>query len=181
MSSKKQKLEALLKSEDWGGFYEEFQKESDRACAIVGAAFLDEHLRQLIVEFLVDDDKEVEKLVDQTGGGLSSFSSRISAAYCLGLISKKHKNDLNIIRKIRNDFAHRLHGISFEDQRISSQCQNLESAADLMDIIDSEFSSKERFNFTVIQLANWIKLHALSAEKQRRAVRSHPKLKEVIR
>lgn len=44
-----------LQREDWDGFLKEFQGESDRAAAIVGAAFLDEHLRFLLEEFLVDD------------------------------------------------------------------------------------------------------------------------------
>jgi len=64
--------------------------------------------------------KFVEDLL--TGqGGLSSFSARISLAYAVGLISLHAADDLHSVRRIRNDFAHRLHGLSFKTQKIASR------------------------------------------------------------
>lgn len=47
LKGKKSLNETLTKSQDFEGFLEELQAEGDRACAIIAAAFLDEHLKQL--------------------------------------------------------------------------------------------------------------------------------------
>jgi hypothetical protein len=60
----KTRLEAIAKKKDLTGFLEEFRRESDRAAAILGAAYLDEELLQLLTEFLIDDENEVRELVD---------------------------------------------------------------------------------------------------------------------
>ena len=98
-------------------------EKNDRAIAIVGVTFLDTLLEHILWSFLVDDDKEVEKLLrpDQS---LGTFSGRIRMVYCLGLIYKPVRDDLDNVRKIRNRFAHKL-DISFEDQQIKAWCQNL--------------------------------------------------------
>jgi len=59
---------------------------------------------------------------------LGTFSARIDAAYCLGLLSKDENRDLHLIRKIRNDFAHKLIDMSFESQEIASRCRELKGA-----------------------------------------------------
>lgn len=43
---------------------------------------------------------------------------------CLGLIYKPVRDDLNLVRKIRNEFAHNLYA-SFEDEKIESWCSGL--------------------------------------------------------
>jgi DNA-binding MltR family transcriptional regulator len=93
------------KKEQWQEWMEEFQAESDRACAVLGAAFLDEQLRSLLESFFVDDQRKVKELFYQSGP-LASFSSRTSLAYVLGFLSPSEVHDLDLIRKIRNDFAH---------------------------------------------------------------------------
>lgn len=109
--------------EDWNGFFEEIQKESPRAAIIISAAFMDEWLRELIVNFMVDS-KVVESLLGQNRP-LSSFSSRISTAYCLGLISSDQYDDLILVRNIRNEFAHGMHGLSIDDPHIVKWCNEL--------------------------------------------------------
>lgn len=44
--------------------------------------------------------------------------------YCLGLIDKIIKDDLNLARKIRNEFAHDLYA-SFESDKIKNWCLQL--------------------------------------------------------
>ena len=49
-------------------------------------------------------------------------------AFSLGLISENEYHDCNIIRKVRNDFAHKFElEFSFKDQRVSSLCWNLKA------------------------------------------------------
>lgn len=112
----------------WEGFDEEFEKESDRAAVIIGAAFLDEYLRQLIASFLIDEENEVNELLGSEKHlmrPLGSFSARIRTAYCLGLISKHEYHDFKIIRDIRNRFAHEMHGLSSANQAIWQDCNRL--------------------------------------------------------
>lgn len=124
MGKKSDESKRMLKEEklkDYQGLFDELAKESDRAAATVGAAFLDEKLRRLLKAYLIDDEQAVNGLVgdDNTyDRPLSTFGSRASACYCLGLVSKEIKADLDTISKIRNKFAHELHGLSFEEESI---------------------------------------------------------------
>ena len=44
----------VIKHTDFQGFLTEFQKESDRAAAVLGAAYLDESLRQIMDACLIE-------------------------------------------------------------------------------------------------------------------------------
>ena len=84
------------------------EEKNDRGLVIVGAAFLDTLLEHILIGFLVDDPKEVAELLryDQP---LGEYGNRIRAAYCFGLINKTSRDDLRLVGKIRNRFAHDLH------------------------------------------------------------------------
>src|SRR5437016_1659053 len=69
-------------------FLAEFQQETDRAAAVLGAAYLENRLEVLLREKFVDVPKFVEELFHGQGG-LSSFSAKISITYAIGLISKQ--------------------------------------------------------------------------------------------
>jgi DNA-binding MltR family transcriptional regulator len=80
---------------------------SDRSCVIVAAAYIDELLEYLLKNFLYSPSSEKEDKDLFSGyGPLSSFSSKILLSYRLGLISNYEYKTLQIIRKIRNAFAH---------------------------------------------------------------------------
>jgi len=102
----------------------DYGEASDRAIAIVGPAFLDTLLSELLVNFLIDDEKEVDKLM-QPDGPLGTFGARVSACYCLGLIGETIKSDLRLVAKVRNRFAHDLRA-SFSDEQIKSWCNALQ-------------------------------------------------------
>lgn len=99
-------------------------EETDRGCALMAAAYLDVALEKLIKANLVNNER-VTKEVFAHNGSLGSFSSRINFAYLLGLISNTTRGNLNILRKIRNDFAHIASSISFKTPAISSRCNEL--------------------------------------------------------
>ncbi|WP_281515897.1 hypothetical protein [Vibrio parahaemolyticus] len=96
-------------------------KESDRAAALMAGAYLDELLKTLISEQLVDD-ANIQKSVIGTGGAIDSFSSRINLAYLLGLIPNNIRYDLDLIRRIRNEFAHTAGPMDFEKDSVRSRC-----------------------------------------------------------
>jgi hypothetical protein len=96
---------------------------NDRAMVIVGAAFLDTQLEHIIKTFLVDDEKEIETMLrpDQS---LGTYGGKTRLAYCLGLIGANVRNDLRLIGKIRNKFAHDLYA-SFANADIQSWVSSL--------------------------------------------------------
>jgi hypothetical protein len=102
----------------------DYEEPNDRAIVIVGATFLETLLEHLLYAFLIDDKKKTEKLFGY-GGPLGTFSGKIKMAYCLGLIYKPVRDDLNCVRKIRNEFAHNLYA-SFENRRIAQWAQALQ-------------------------------------------------------
>jgi DNA-binding MltR family transcriptional regulator len=94
----------------------EHESESDRSAVIVGAAFLDTLLEHILISFLVDDETEAKTLL-RSDGPLGTYGNRARMAYCLGLIPKIVHNDLRLVGKIRNKFAHELRA-SFDSQDI---------------------------------------------------------------
>ncbi|GAB4203962.1 MAG: hypothetical protein Fur006_58690 [Coleofasciculaceae cyanobacterium] len=85
-----------------------YDEPNDRSIAIIGAAFLDTLLEHILINFLVDDEKEVNKLL-QYDQPLGTYGNRVTLAYCLGLIGKTIRNDLRLVGKRRNRFAHDLY------------------------------------------------------------------------
>ena len=120
----KRNTEKAAKLADLQGFADEFQNESDRATAILAGALLDEQLRQLLSNYLIEDGTEVSLLLGQEQP-LGSFGARLRAAYCLGLLEKDEYAILLKLKKIRNDFAHGLHGLTFKDKSVSCTCDEL--------------------------------------------------------
>ncbi|MCU8505918.1 MltR family transcriptional regulator [Vibrio vulnificus] len=105
-------------------FRQTITSESDRGCALMAAAYIDECLGELLRSYFVDDAKEVSKLFE-FNGACGTFSSKIALAYALGLISKNVRSDLTLLRRIRNDFAHVSKPICFDENPIRSRCHEL--------------------------------------------------------
>jgi len=170
---------------DWKGFYEEIQNESARGAVIIASAFLDTQLRNLISKSLIDDPKVVDELLgaeDKPDRPLSSFSSRIKAAYCLGLISKSMYYDLDTIRKIRNKFAHKMHGYTFDEPEIVSWCKSLKLAKMITDAIP-HFPNTHgaMFLLGVTQLASWLALKTIEVEQARKSGPRDPETAQAVR
>ena len=100
-------------------------KESDRSAAIVGGAFLDDLLGEMLKAHFIDDKKLQEALLLENRP-LGAFSARIDIAFALGLIPRSIHTDLHRIRQIRNAFAHDRELTDFaSDASMRDQCGNL--------------------------------------------------------
>jgi DNA-binding MltR family transcriptional regulator len=109
--AKKQKTRRERTAFDLGieidqSMHKEFDKASDRVLAIVGAAYLDSVLEQLLRRIFIKDDEQVDRLLGPDRP-LGSNGSKYQLAYCLGLIDERERDDLSMIAKVRNAFAHR--------------------------------------------------------------------------
>jgi|ERR1700683_4104405 len=111
---------------DFKAFLQEFQCETDRGAALVGAALIDLRLTETLRAFMVSNNA-ADELLEGPTAPLSSFSSRIAASFALGLIDAHEKYECNTIRRVRNDFAHRAHGTTFKDAAITKLCLDLKS------------------------------------------------------
>lgn len=129
-------------------FLKEFQEESDRGAALVGAALLDARIERLLLAHMLPG-KFADDLVKGGNAPLGTFSSRIKACYALGLITTAEREDLHIIRAIRNEFAHKEHGLSFSDFKISSFCSSLKSRRP-PEMIEGGYPPRQRFNDAVL-------------------------------
>lgn len=110
-----------LLREGWE-FHRLFNEEgaNDRAIAIVGPSFLDTQLEHLLINFFIEDEREVRQLL-KPDRPIGTFGSRTTLAFCLGLIGKIVRDDLRLVGKIRNRFAHNLEA-SFDSEPIRSWC-----------------------------------------------------------
>lgn len=147
--------------------FKEFRRaltqESDRGCALFAAAFLDTTLEQLIRAVLLDSKRVEEDLLQGTAP-LATFSARIKFSYYLGLISAECRSELDIIRKIRNDFAHDASLISFDTPAIANRCRGLSYSY-------HESSHRARGHFTASTSKLLAIIQRLTAETKRATLR----------
>jgi len=135
----------------------DYEEVSDRAVAIVGSAFLDTLLTDMLVNFLVDDEKEVLKLM-QPEGPLGTFGAKVSTCYCLELIGGTIKSDLRIVAMIRNRFAHDLLA-NFADPHIKGWCSSLRWHKESLGNPPCDATARDLFQVGVNQLVSH--LHGL--------------------
>lgn len=107
-------------------FLQEFQSETDRGAALVGAALIDTRLECLLCSHLISDEIAGELVVGNSAP-LGTFSARIKMAYALCLITELEFKECEIVRRVRNEFAHSVHGLTFGSQKPAALCQNLKA------------------------------------------------------
>jgi DNA-binding MltR family transcriptional regulator len=111
-------------------------QESDRGCALVAAAILDNILEKILREQFSSRKKAIKNSVNPlflVMGPLSSFWAKIQLANSLGLLPEKIYEDLETIRKIRNTFAHHGEPIDFDDEEVAKLINNLNSGQEGLD------------------------------------------------
>ena len=92
---------------------------SDRVCAVVGSAIVEEGLlRALDARLRADDPSErtffPKARFFSSSGAMGSFHAKIQLGYLLGMYDKAAVRALEGISGIRNQFAHRLSIVSFD-------------------------------------------------------------------
>jgi DNA-binding MltR family transcriptional regulator len=103
----------------------ELEQLSDRAAGIVATTMLENSLDGVFQHELRDDDPALLKELFTEGGPLGTFAAKIKLLYALGLVTKDGRHDLDSIRKIRNVFAHKLSGNTFQSESIKDRCLSL--------------------------------------------------------
>lgn len=115
-------------SDELMGFLVDLAEEGERALVIGGVARIDVVLERLLKAVLRPHSGGDDNLFDPDRP-LGSFSAKISLAWRMGLLDTETERSLQMIRKIRNDFAHAETRISLSDAAITSRVRELASCA----------------------------------------------------
>ena len=111
------------------GFAETLNAETDQACAVLAAAFLQASLEELFRARMRVSPAHVVNGLFVTGGPLASLAARVDLARALGWLTDAEHADLHIVRRVGEAFAADVrHELSFSDQRIRTECGRLEHA-----------------------------------------------------
>jgi hypothetical protein len=106
----------------------EIYGESDRVAAVMLGAMVEMSVRRLLLtkmrEDLNSDDRQ--RLLDSDRAVLGTFSAKTITAYALKLIGPVSKHDLDLIRTIRNGFAHSRMPLEFTTPQVTAICDQLE-------------------------------------------------------
>ena len=150
---------------EWKSVVTEFHNKSDRAAAILGAAYLEAHLGQLIAGFFIEECDETESLLS-VERPLGTFSARARAAYCMGLISGNEYHDLDLIMQIQYAFANQISGVAFTDTGIREKCFALRIPRDVL-LPGETRTPRQIFVFASAILTQHLAYRAELAEKRR--------------
>jgi len=110
-------------------FLPTFITESERGCVLLAAALVEGHLEKMLTAKLVKVPEKEDPLLNLY------FARKIELAYRLGLISDRFRRDLNLLKDIRNYFAHNVFDCDFENEYIKTKLSELQSSFSFLDII----------------------------------------------
>ena len=139
------------------------KEESPRGMVLTTSSLIDEHLAECLVARMVDHNA-VLKLTKGFNAPFGTFSARIVGALAVGLINDDEHHDLEIIRGIRNDFAHQIE-VSFDDQSIKDRCGNFRlKAHDYEEVV---VDPQSQFSTAAISMIMRLTNRAAYAERSR--------------
>jgi DNA-binding MltR family transcriptional regulator len=101
---------ALLEGLDQGAILDAIKvlrDESDRGAILVAVSVLDGVFENRLRQLLDRGNAEAQaRLLKGPLGALSTFSSKVDLAYCIGMIPPQLYGDIRLLKKLRNYCAH---------------------------------------------------------------------------
>jgi DNA-binding MltR family transcriptional regulator len=98
----------------------------DATFALTISSTVEQALELAISTHFVLDDEGCQRMFDDNSNGpLSTFAAKIRAAYALGIYLKGVREELDMIRYIRNAFAHAKEKLDFSTPEIIEGCMAL--------------------------------------------------------
>jgi hypothetical protein len=135
-------------------FFKELGGESDRACALIAGAAISDGLRDLLKLYFVKlEEDDIDRLFIKPRALLADFSGQTDVSFALGLISPKERLVANVIRGIRNVFAHTLAQIEFSNELIVCELSKISR-------VNSSSNEVVKGGFIRISLALYLALRA---------------------
>jgi hypothetical protein len=109
--------------------FEGLESDSDRAAAIIAGSMIDVRL-EAALRHRMRRDAQVEATAFDARGPLGTFANKIDMAYLMGIISKEAREDIHVVRGIRNSFAHDLSVKDF-------QCASIRDRTSLLRLVET--------------------------------------------
>lgn len=152
------------------------ENESERGVALVACGIMEQLLEELLRAKLVSN-AGTDRLLKGPNAPLGTLSARIDACHALGLISDIERHNLEILRRIRNDFAHKPR-VSFADDSIADRCANLKMGEIILgtnsDGTKATVPPRGRFQFIAMGIVTLHREAVERALKKKCKPRIHP-------
>jgi hypothetical protein len=100
-------------------------EESDRACVILVASWADHLLRIKLANEFSKGNSDARSSLFASNGPFATFSAKLNAAFCAEWIDRDVYHDLQVIRKMRNRFAHSIGNESLNDEPFPAMVASL--------------------------------------------------------
>jgi hypothetical protein len=101
---------------------------NDRASAVMLGAFAETALERLLRTKLRPDlNSDERRPLFDSQGPLGNFSSKIAMAYAMGTIGPITRDDLDLVRLLRNGFAHTRKNLTFDMPVVTAVCARLKT------------------------------------------------------
>jgi hypothetical protein len=115
----------ITATEEFASVLTEVKDSPDRSACIVVTSMLARVLEHVILARLMIVEKRRIVPLFERDGALSTFYGNIHLAFALKLISETVRDDLDVIRRVRNAFAHSILPLTFETEEISLEVKRL--------------------------------------------------------
>jgi hypothetical protein len=130
MASKTQKLRELTNAEAFPEHQADFDRQissavDDRGACLLIVAQIDVELDKAIEHKLGRLTSDVRSELYEQDGPLATFSRKITMAVALGILGPVSRENLRIIRHVRNAFAHAKRPIKYSTPEVSAMCLDL--------------------------------------------------------
>jgi hypothetical protein len=112
---------------DFDRIEREVETGSNRHFVLTWSIDIENTLRHAITTVLPKNDRSIIDRMTDRDGVLSTFSRKIDLGYALALYDTQLLKDLNIIRNIRNAFAHTLLPIDLNTTELATEITKLKS------------------------------------------------------
>lgn len=128
--SKVSKLRELTTKPATPEHQEEFDKQTsdetdDRSFCLLLSAMLENNLDRAIDHWIADDAEDLRKTLYEQDGLLATFARKISFAIVTGIVGPVSRENLRLLRHIRNAFAHAKSPITFATPEVATVCADL--------------------------------------------------------
>ncbi len=109
----------ITATEEFASAATEVKESPDRSACIVVTSLITQVLERVILaRLLIDEESRISPLFGRDDA-LSTFYGNIHLAFALQLISEAVRDDLEVIRRVRNAFAHSVLPLTFDTKDIS--------------------------------------------------------------
>lgn len=95
----------------------DYEHDNDREIVIVGCAYIESVIKALLCESLAQDEKELNLLLDEAQGALPGLVQRARVLYLMDAFPKVIFEDIKLVARIRNYFAHNV-SAAFSDESV---------------------------------------------------------------